>query len=69
MERLRRTQAAANRKVDLSGQEQRGNKASNGMVCRCQQVPMPGMWKVQQVHEDARKMYRPKYLATVLGKW
>ena len=44
-------------------EKKRGNKASNGMVCSCQQVPMSEMWKRQQVHE-ARKMCR----AEILGK-
>ena len=40
------------------------NTASNGMVCCCQQVPMSEMWKLQQVHEDARTMCR----AEIFGK-
>ena len=51
-------QAAAAGKVDYCGQEKRGSKASNGMVCCCQQVSMREMWKRQQVHENARKMHR-----------
>ena len=53
-----------------SGQEKRGNKASNRMVCCCQEVSM------HQVVEDAVctwKMQRncagPKYLSNNLGKW
>ena len=39
-------------------EEERENKASDAVVCRCQQVPMSEMRKKQQEHEDARKMYR-----------
>ena len=45
-------------KWTFCGQEKGGNKASTGMVCCCQQVPMHEMWKRQQVHEYARKIYR-----------
>ena len=41
------------RNVDLCGQEKRGNKAANGVVC-CYQVSMHEMWMRQQVREDAR---------------
>ena len=30
---------------------------------------MSEMWKSQQVHEDARKMYRAEILGKALGRW
>ena len=37
-------------------------KASNGVVCRGQQVSMHDMWQRQQAHKDARKMHRTEIL-------
>ena len=54
--------------MEVCGQENGGNKASNGAVCRCQQVLMSEMLKRQQVHEDARKMYWAKVLVKEFGK-
>ena len=45
MKMLRGTCAAAKRKVDLRGQEKGGSKASDGVVCRGQQVSLHEMWK------------------------
>ena len=59
-------------KVNLCGQEKRGSKASNGMVCCCQQVSMHEVWKRHQVHEDAREMPRAEILCQQIrinGEW
>ena len=55
-------------KERLAFVEKRGSKASNGMVCTCQQVSMHGIWKRQQVNESTRKMHRAKILVKELGK-
>ena len=55
------------RKMDFRGKEKGGNEASNGVVCRCQQVSMYEMWKRKQIHEDARNMYRTKILVKKFG--
>ena len=62
------TPVAGKRTIDFRGQEKKGNKASNGMVSCCQQVPMSEMWRRQQVHEDARKAYRAETCGNIFGK-
>ena len=56
------------RKVEFRGSTKRGDEALNGTVCCCQQEPMSVMWKRQQVHEDARTMYRAEILGKDFGK-
>ena len=46
------------------------DKASNGVVCRCQQVPMSEMWKKQQECENTTEMHKAKVLVNkIFGKW
>ena len=56
------------KKMDPCGQEKRGNKASNGVVCCCQQVSMHEVWKRQQVQENAWKMHKAEVLVEELVK-
>ena len=39
------------------------------MVCPGQQVSMYEVWKEQQVHEDARLVYKTKVFVIKFGKW
>ena len=48
--------------VPLWTEKREEHNASNGMVCCCQQVSMYEMWKRQQIHENARTMYRAEVL-------
>ena len=38
-------------------------------VCRSGKVSVYEMWKRQQIHDDAGKMDRTKYLSEIFGKW
>ena len=43
------------KKIEFRGSEKRGNEASYGGY---EEISMHEVWKRQQVHDDARKMYR-----------
>ena len=42
--------------MDLCGQQKRGNKAPNGVVCHSKEVSVHDMWKRHQEFEGGKKM-------------
>ena len=49
-------------------EKNKGDKASNGMVCGSRQVSVHEMRKRKHIHEDAKKMHRSEILVKKFGK-